>query len=253
MRSPRRIAMLVLVFALLGAATTVAVAWGIAVRGVDPHGRRNKIDMTPIALADMNGSNVFICWPTISGPGWTWTATFLVPRNSISDDGKSVRPFGHTHGDHVGLVIERTGAFPRDRQLPFENNLYTEVRLGWPSVCMWAIERGNGRLDFMMSIEWSPVMYLRQDKIGQAKPFIRDEGSSRPPVDIAVPLGILSRGFAINTAFYAGAWWTLIFGLTRGRAWNRRRRGLCVKCTYDLRGLEAHTPCPECGRTRTRS
>jgi hypothetical protein len=181
MRSPRRIAMLVLVFALLGAATTVAVAWGIAVRGVDPHGRRNKIDMTPIALADMNGSNVFICWPTISGPGWTWTATFLVPRNSISDDGKSVRPFGHTHGDHVGLVIERTGAFPRDRQLPFENNLYTEVRLGWPSVCMWAIERGNGRLDFMMSIEWSPVMYLRQDKIGQAKPFIRDEGSSRPP------------------------------------------------------------------------
>jgi hypothetical protein len=31
------------------------------------------------------------------------------------------------------------------------------------------------------------------------------------------------------------------------RAWRRERRGLCGKCGYDLSGIAAESPCPECG------
>jgi len=38
-----------------------------------------------------------------------------------------------------------------------------------------------------------------------------------------------------------------VVGARRLRAWRRNRRGGCVKCGYDMRGLAA---CPECGDSR---
>jgi hypothetical protein len=49
------------------------------------------------------------------------------------------------------------------------------------------------------------------------------------------------------TPFMAGACWALLHGPRAIRRSHRRRRGLCVQCRYDLRGLPAGSPCPECG------
>ena len=59
------------------------------------------------------------------------------------------------------------------------------------------------------------------------------------------------RGFAINTVFYAFILWLLFAAPFASWGVRRRwrvKRGLCVKCAYDLRGrAPASDVCPECG------
>ena len=55
-------------------------------------------------------------------------------------------------------------------------------------------------------------------------------------------------GFAINTVFCAAILWLLTLGPFAAHRMIRRKRGLCIKCGYDLRGAE-HEQCPECGMT----
>ncbi len=62
----------------------------------------------------------------------------------------------------------------------------------------------------------------------------------------ALPLRPIWPGFAINSVFYAAILWLLTLGPFTARRFIRRRRGLCIKCGYDLRGAE-HEVCPECG------
>ncbi len=66
-----------------------------------------------------------------------------------------------------------------------------------------------------------------------------------------LPTRPLPLGFAVNTVLGAIAWLVLFTG-TRVfvRAW-RRRRHHCTHCNYDLRNLPDTTDkCPECGTTR---
>ncbi len=56
-------------------------------------------------------------------------------------------------------------------------------------------------------------------------------------------------GFAINTLFFAVILWMLPLGPCTARRIIRCKRGLCIKCGYDLRGNLAHG-CPECGWRR---
>ncbi len=65
----------------------------------------------------------------------------------------------------------------------------------------------------------------------------------------ALPLRPLWPGFAINTAFYAVLLWVLWRSpFVVGRI-IRRKRGHCIKCGYDLRG-DFSAGCPECGWQR---
>ena len=66
------------------------------------------------------------------------------------------------------------------------------------------------------------------------------------PRSVMLPLRPIWPGFAINTAFHAGLLRLLIPVPFALRKHIRRKRGLCVKCGYDLKGAE-HEACPECG------
>ena len=61
-----------------------------------------------------------------------------------------------------------------------------------------------------------------------------------------LPLRPIWPGFAIDTIFYAVLLWCVTLGPFAARRFIRDKRGLCIKCGYDLRGAE-HEACPECG------
>jgi rubrerythrin len=48
-----------------------------------------------------------------------------------------------------------------------------------------------------------------------------------------------------RTAFYAYRSWQLIHSVGVGERDERRRKGQCIKCGYDLRATPER--CPECG------
>jgi len=63
-----------------------------------------------------------------------------------------------------------------------------------------------------------------------------------------LPLHPIWSGFAINTIFYATILF-LPFAPFQVRKYLRVKRGLCIKCGYDLRG-DFDSGCPECGLGR---
>jgi len=63
-----------------------------------------------------------------------------------------------------------------------------------------------------------------------------------------LPLRPIFPGFLVNTLFYSGVWFGIFFGVATLRRALRKKRGRCVKCSYDLRGAPGDVKgCPECG------
>ena len=64
-----------------------------------------------------------------------------------------------------------------------------------------------------------------------------------------LPLRPIFPGVIINTLFYAAIWFGVFFGVAALRRFIRKKRGRCVKCSYDLRSGFAgeERGCPECG------
>ena len=63
----------------------------------------------------------------------------------------------------------------------------------------------------------------------------------------ALPYRPLLLGFATDTTIFAALWMLVLLRPAAIRA-HRRRKNRCPSCGYDRRGLpSAQTPCPECG------
>ncbi len=60
-----------------------------------------------------------------------------------------------------------------------------------------------------------------------------------------IPLQPIWTGFVANTFFYTFFCYILYYGRGTARRIERRKRGHCIKCGYDLR--ETSGGCPECG------
>lgn len=63
----------------------------------------------------------------------------------------------------------------------------------------------------------------------------------------ALPYYPLLPGFLLDTLLYAVPWWIVLATPGFVRRWRRKRRGACLACGYDLRGLHGSVVCPECG------
>jgi len=108
---------------------------------------------------------------------------------------------------------------------------------GWPRLCLW--------LTRDMTTPWGSTRLAFGDADGgwETRRVWRTRQGDIP---ISLPHRVLSDGFIINTLFYAAMWFGIFFGVGFVKRVLRRKRGRCVKCSYDLRG-EFDTGCPECG------
>ncbi len=250
------IAVLTLVAFFAGAVTTVASAF-LGVRNflwfadhVEPE--------TPAAYVDEPGPIWFDFWTT-AGPAWTHTR-FLTAHRASNRSG--------TNGRHVTLSYSY-GCSPADiacvttstpppfwRESTQHKNAVGDtaycaslVTLGTPFRAMWTAEldwnKPNRRTGYTNSKTMRWTSFRRRDE-PQGPPWFA--GIFR---DVGLPTGILPLGFAANTTIYAAAWFALFSIPAFIRRGVAARRGLCRKCAYDLRGISAGAPCPECGAVRT--
>ncbi len=223
----------------------VVVTWGIALRGFNqlpmPRGRA-----TAAALVRTDGLNRFavLMEPATTLPGRTVLLTRVSGMNSPEDSARGIR------GDAVGFASAyKVVAAPVDsRHLPPPSvNTRTEYRFGWPVRCLWAAFDQDNQICYVQNLGWTNLVTLaRSSGRLDERVFVGDPRSPSRP--LAMPTGLLPRGVATNTAFYASLWWIPLFGVPRVRRWNRIRRGLCSRCAYSLRGLDAVATCPECGQ-----
>ncbi len=106
---------------------------------------------------------------------------------------------------------------------------------GWPMLCLRSISHASSS---DAALRWSWLIPIRP---AGAYTNIRD------PAMGSIPLLPEPVGFTVNTAAFGSIWFLIFMIPTMARRSIRRRRGLCPRCAYDLKGLAPGSPCPECG------
>lgn len=239
----------VVLFVVLGAATTVAVAWYITLRfphrrrywdkSVDPTYQRSKgsiyperhccvIDVrrwsVPGVLSFVSESSAIEFRGLRAGPD-------PVPLDVPIPSSKFVPAWAR---DALWLPPTAAGDASDDRRF-LGGRCRSIEAMGWPWVAMWCDD------------DWR-----RPPRYGFEVPALTNWNQAYPgtyPYESPVfPCRPVPTGFALCTAFYGAAW----FGLIAGVPWVRRRlrtgAGLCPNCRYDLTATPPGMPCPECGQ-----
>ena len=224
------------VFLLLGAIVNVAVAWGIAIW--------------------VDGSEGEEAFGSTTADGVVWSVTVIRLPGALSIDSLRWRlpanPKGITYeGPSVSDVAPYWGglATPTAAFLNKTGGDWRQLEgRGWPAISLWYMGDHSDVPDLVSRTQpvhgaFPAELYL----IPEERPWFH------PPRPL--PLRPASRGFAINTIFYAAIVWLLALVPFTARRVIRHRRGLCIRCGYDLRGTsggssEGGSVCPECGWER---
>ena len=133
-------------------------------------------------------------------------------------------------GDRNAPALAKTSIGFRERAWVFDTQgCFLHLRLvegasGWPRLGL-AIYQGEGEHPTLVG----PPMPAGWSKSARWRHF---------PV---IPLWL---GFAIDVAFWGAVSWLLLFAPFAVRRGLRRRGDRCVRCGYELAGLDV---CPECG------
>ena len=120
--------------------------------------------------------------------------------------------------------------------VPRSTGSLQRLRAGWPLLCMegtrWRLDGQDVEYSLARLPNWSSV-----ERHGLTRLPLRPNWS-------ALLLNAILLGLPVHIAF---ASWGI-------RRVLRKRRGLCMRCGYDLRGaVGPDAVCPECGTTRPRS
>lgn len=132
-------------------------------------------------------------------------------------------------------------------EVPYWSNLYLKQLTPKEGIIIEA--RGWPARAFLCRFEYSDSIdaYIPLDGIHVSNhKYTFPNGPETSPPPIVLPLIPIWRGFFINTIFYTAIVLILWSSSFASRRMIRRKRGLCIKCVYDLRG-DISTGCPECG------
>jgi hypothetical protein len=220
---------------ILGAATTVAVAWSLAwlVDGgqtTSPRWQRgfksdvaDQIIPTPPYSPQQDGVHLVQVKRT-----WRWGTDIVEVWPAWSED-PSYQPYGSPRAlvDGTSFAAEMKERFDR-----LEEPCAWWRADGWPLLALSAEARWVSYDALGVSRVVGGVL------VGSENVFPHDG------VRI-LPLQPIWSGLVINTALYTSLWFAL-FSLGDIRSGFRRRRGQCVRCGYKL--LSVQTRCSECGK-----
>ncbi len=219
---------------MLGAATTVAVAWLMALY-VRPHWSRgfktdaaNQLVPTPPLSPQQNGIHLV---QVSRNRRWGTDIVEVWPAWSEDLD-RRLTPPGMIH-----TLVEGT-SFEAEMKEKFDNNESACALWradGWPLLAL----SSEARWQSYDARGMSPV--IGGIRVGPRN-VVPDDG---PRI---LPLQPIWSGLIINTILYVSLWFTLfsLGDIRRGiRSRLRRRRGQCVRCRYQL--LPEQTRCSECG------
>jgi len=153
------------------------------------------------------------------GNRW-WDVVICIGDVSAEDAVARVQRVKSWDGDTLAAVVRAgatSGLWPREVSL-----------IGWPARCVWGAKGGPEdaeRIGLMEPPEWvQDVRYVRQP----------------------LPTRVWWPGMLADVGFFGGAAALLLAGPGAATRWRRRRRGACLGCGYDVRGVTDGV-CPECG------
>lgn len=234
-----------ILFGLLGAITTIAIAWGFAV----------ATDRSPT-------------YETFTGPAGL--ASIVPPQREKVYFGE---------GEWHSLLRTRTLAGDILRLDYMGGNPVYDPHTAPDDLPRWSLPRRSPRETYEAV---TPKRSLHEEAWGwplralQSRTWLADDPTGLPndiestngvvvrnSVTVAagfvsgrdiriIPLAPVWMGFIGNTALFAAAWWVLFSVLSMTRRRIRTRRGRCPRCAYDLRG-QRDAGCSECGWGRIRS
>jgi hypothetical protein len=236
-RRLRPIILRLLAATLIGAAVTLGVAVACAMSANDPAAFTGKQYYWKLPHSD----EVF---------AWNeWT-------NSRGTRTGLVTSLGEWRGfPRNGPEIVTSGPIPETALTgDLRHNRRMVRTAGWPYRAAWG------------SIDFGPATYL--DDMVYSTPGPKEMGlagaisvgrefnvNDDRGIGGYLPIAPIWSGLAKNTLFYAAIAWGLMFLPGVIRRWRRYRRGRCMNCGYDLKGLGTGATggvCPECGSKSAR-
>ena len=144
----------------------------------------------------------------------------------------------------------------RDEPTDYWKKSITEVRPSWSSSLVDEFFASTGRTDDsrrmlfkdFVATGW-PFAAFYYESATTRDPIVGGiKMNSESPYTYAIPYLPLWPGIALNTLFYAGIWTSVILYLRYWVQRDRRRRGICPNCTYDLQHNVSGV-CSECGHS----
>lgn len=212
----------IFILLLLGTIVNVAVAWGCAIRWEGGNSGEIRYGSTVDETMD-------ILW-VIHGKLWLGTSSFSVQ-------------------GHPGYPAEITKKMTAEQAAPYwlnwkqlevtdNPNLINPsdvIAHGLPVRSLLRLD--DSRLDESESVFKTGIVKTFPDWM---------RGPESTFSETHLPIKPIWPGFIANSLIYS---WLFMLGqleIISLRKRRRRKRGLCIKCAYDLRGT-AHVVCPECG------
>jgi hypothetical protein len=242
---------------LLGALTTIAVAWCLALA---PTRRQWSLSGMPLDPPPLSASTRDLNIEHERGPGDEWAQLVIVMmQDGVLPDGTKCIERAGTYAS-LGPILRTDPSWRIDRETA--PDIYGAIESfphpRWPYWLPPIPARPRGLLSYGARATGWPLKSMRSvsrlDSIGGE---LRWSGSlrvrprtayriqaARGPQLGCIPLFPVPLAFAEDTLLFAGIWSLplLLPGLIR--AGNRRRHGRCPTCGYEWRGRPL---CPECG------
>ncbi len=242
---------------ILGAITTVAVAWGCAWIHLDDIETDPRIvDFLEPAVdrsARVRQQEV----ASLGRFGWSpRVSDEYVVYSTVRWDRRSFgclsQSFEECWDEPPGHLTFWNGAGPQDMPIQLI------VSAGWPVRALigeeWEVYGDNAGPPKLTS-EFHRLHAMSTTKTIKIGTYDFD-------VAVLIPLCPTWPGFVIDTLFYGAIWFGVFFGFTSAKRFLRIKRGRCPRCGYDLRGQRsavrdqrsdvsgARAGCPECGWNR---